>query len=220
MEDDLKISSFVKLGLEKNDCFVEVAYDSAIGERLALKKKYDVIILDVIVPGINGFELCKRLRNNGIGTPILMLTSLDSTEDKVEGFDSGADDYLLKPFQFQELLARVKALNRRGKDMMINPSLHISDLEIDTVLKIVKRGGIKIKVTAREYKILELLASNQGRVIDRMEITEKIWGHGFNTGTNVVDVHINSLRNKIDKDFEKKLIHTSIGFGYLLDEKS
>jgi DNA-binding response OmpR family regulator len=219
VEDDTKISSFVKLGLEKNDCTVEVAYDSAMGEKLGLKKKFDVIVLDVIVPGINGFELCKKLRNNGIKTPILMLTSLDSTEDKLEGFDSGADDYLLKPFQFQELFARIKALDRRGKDNIVSPVLTIADLEINTVSKKVKRGDKEVKLTAREYKLLELLASNKGKVFDRLEITEKVWGHSFNSGTNVVDVHINSLRNKIDKDFDDKLIRTAIGMGYALDDK-
>jgi len=219
MEDDVKISSFVKLGLEKNDCTVDVAYDSAMGEKLALKKKYDVIILDVVVPGINGFELCKKLRKLNVRTPILMLTSLDSTEDKVTGFDSGADDYLLKPFQFAELLARLKALNRRNKDIFISNEIKIGDLEVDTLSKKVKRAGREIKLTAKEYKILELMASNKGKVFERMEITEKVWDVSFNTGTNVIDVHINSLRNKLDKDFEKKLIRTVIGIGYVLDDK-
>jgi two-component system, OmpR family, copper resistance phosphate regulon response regulator CusR len=221
VEDDPKISSFVKLGLESNDCIVDVAYDSAMGEKLAFKKSYDVMILDVIVPGINGFELCKKIRNNNIKTPILMLTSLDSTEDKVTGFDSGADDYLLKPFQFQELLARIKALNRRNRDRdtISNLSIRISDLELDTVTKKVKRNSKEIKLTAREFKILELLASNKGKVFDRIEIAEKVWGITFNTGTNVIDVHINSLRNKIDKGFSPTLIHTVIGMGYVLDDE-
>ncbi len=219
MEDDPDISSFVKLCLEKNDCNVDLAYDSAIAEKLALIKKYDVILLDVIVPGINGFELCKKLRNHNIKTPILMLTSLNSTEDKVEGFDSGADDYLLKPFQFQELLARIKALDRRNKDSFIAPTLKILDLEIDTISKKVKRANEEIKLTAREYKILELLASNKGKVFERIEIIGKIWGNSFDTGTNVIDVHINALRNKIDKNFSQKLIHTVIGMGYALDDK-
>jgi len=219
MEDDPDISAFIKMGLEKNNCIVDVTYDSAMAEKLALKKKYDVIILDVIVPGINGFELCRKLRNNHIKTPVLMLTSLDSTEDKVTGFDYGADDYLLKPFQFQELLARIRALDRRSKDSFVAPVLRISDLEIDTISKKVKRDNKEIKLTAREYKILELLANNRGKVFDRIEIIEKIWGNSFDTGTNVIDVHINSLRNKIDKDFSQKLIHTFIGMGYALDEQ-
>jgi len=219
MEDDPKISSFVKLGLEKNDCTVDVAYDSAMAEKLAMKKKYDVFIFDVIVPGINGFELCKKLRNNNVKTPILMLTSLDSTEDKVTGFEYGADDYLLKPFQFQELLARIKALDRRSKDKFVNQVLKVADLEIDTVTKKVSRSGKEIKLTAKEYKMLELLVSNKGKVFDRLEITDKVWDVSFDSGTNVIDVHINSLRNKIDKGFEKKLIRTVIGMGYVVDDK-
>ena len=218
MEDNPEISSYLKFGLEKNDCLVDIVYDSTMAEKLAFQKKYDVIILDVIVPGINGFELCKKIRNHNIKTPILMLTSLDSTEDKVTGFDCGADDYLIKPFEFMELMARLKSLNRRGKDSFIAPALKISDLEIDTVTKKVHRGNKEIKLTTREYKILELLASHKGRVFERIEITDKIWGNSFNTGTNVVDVHINSLRNKIDKDFPQKLIHTVIGMGYVLDD--
>jgi two-component system, OmpR family, copper resistance phosphate regulon response regulator CusR len=219
VEDDPKISSFVKLALEKNDCDVDVAYDSLMGEKLALKKKYDVIVLDVIMPGINGFELCKKIRDNNISTPILMLTSLVSTEDKLMGFNSGADDYLLKPFEFQELLARLKALKRRSSDVVINPVLKIADLVVDTNSKKVKRIDREIKLTVHEYKILELLLSNQGRVLERIEIAEKIWGYSFNTGTNVIDVHINSLRNKIDKNFSPKLIHTIKGMGYMISEQ-
>jgi two-component system, OmpR family, copper resistance phosphate regulon response regulator CusR len=219
VEDDPKISSFVKLGLENNDCVVDIAYDSDMGEKLACKKKYDVILLDVIIPGITGFELCKKIRSNDIKTPILMLTSLDSIEDKVTGFESGADDYLLKPFSFQELFIRIKALNRRNRDINVIPVLKIADLEMDTISKKVKRSCKEIKLTSREFKLLELLLSNQGKVFDRMEITEKVWGISFNPGTNVIDVHINSLRNKIDKDFAPKLIHTKIGMGYVLTEE-
>jgi two-component system, OmpR family, copper resistance phosphate regulon response regulator CusR len=219
VEDDPKISSFVKLALEKNDCDVDVAYDSLMGEKLALKKKYDVIVLDVIMPGINGFELCKKIRDNNIKTPILMLTSLVSTEDKLMGFNSGADDYLLKPFEFQELLARLKALKRRNSDVVLNPVLKIADLVVDTNSKKVKRSDQEIKLTVHEYKILELLLSNQGKVLERIEIAEKIWGYSFNTGTNVIDVHINSLRNKIDKNFSPKLIQTIKGMGYMISDQ-
>ena len=148
-----------------------------------------------------------------------MLTSLDSTEDKVTGFEYGADDYLLKPFQFQELLARIKALDRRSKDKFVNQVLKVADLEIDTVTKKVSRSGKEIKLTAKEYKMLELLVSNKGKVFDRLEITDKVWDVSFDSGTNVIDVHINSLRNKIDKGFEKKLIRTVIGMGYVVDDK-
>lgn len=210
VEDDPKISSFVKLGLEDNEYNVTVAYDSAMAEKVVFKKEFDIIILDVIIPGINGLELCKKIRNEGIKTPILMLTSLDTVEDKIAGFDCGADDYLVKPFSFKELLARIKALDRRHTETAVTPTLKMADLVIDTVTKKVKRKNKEIKLTAKEYSILELLISNKGKVFDRIEIAEKIWGFSFNTGTNVIDVHVNSLRNKIDKDFSPGLfIHMS-----------
>ncbi len=219
VEDDPKISTFVKIGLESNECIVDIAYDGTIGEKLALSRKYDVMILDVVIPGISGFELCKRIRNNNISTPIIILTSLDSVEDKLTGFDCGADDYLLKPFSFQELLARIKALNRRNREAIVSPVLKVLDLELDTIAKKVRRNNKEIYLTATEYKILELLVSNKGKVFDRILIAEKIWGFSFSSETNVIDVHINSLRKKIDKDFSQKLIHTKKGFGYVLSEE-
>lgn len=220
VEDDPKISSFIKIGLESNKFTVETAFDSTLGEKLALSGKFDVIILDVVIPGISGFELCKKIRNNNIQSPILMLTSLDAVEDKLTGFECGADDYLVKPFSFQELLARVKALHRRNKDLIVHPVLKVSDLEMDSIGRFVKRDGTEISLTATEFKILELLLTNKGKVFDRIHIAEKIWGISFNSGTNVIDVHINSLRKKIDKNFTQKLIHTKKGFGYVLSEES
>lgn len=219
VEDDPKISSFVKLGLEDHDYNVTVAYDSAMAEKLIFSKEYDLIILDVIIPGINGLELCKKIRREGVKTPILMLTSLDSVEDKVTGFENGADDYLIKPFSFKELIARVKALIRRTSGVVNSSVLTIADLELDTTSKKVKRAEQEIKLTAKEYTLLEILLSNKGKVLDRMEIAEKAWGFSFNSGTNVIDVHINSLRNKIDKDFFPKIIHTIVGFGYVIREE-
>ncbi len=218
VEDDVKISSFVKLGLEDSDHTVTVAYDSAGAEKIVFNKKFDIIILDVIIPGINGLELCKKIRDANITTPVLMLTSLDTVEDKVAGFDCGADDYLVKPFSFKELLARVKALDRRHHETITAPVLKIADLELNTITKKVKRKNKEIKLTQKDYAVLELLMSNKGKVFDRVEIAEKIWGFSFNTGTNVIDVHISSLRNKIDKNFKPKLIHTIVGFGYVMKE--
>lgn len=218
IEDDPKISSFVKIGLESHDFIVDVAYDSPLGERLAITKKYDVIILDIVIPGISGFELCRHIRNKNITTPVIMLTSLDSTEDKLEGFDCGADDYLTKPFIFHELLARIKALTRRNRAELVKPAMKVADLEIDSITRKVRRGGVEISLTATEYRILELLAENAEKVFDRIVIAEKIWGFSFNTRTNIIDVHINSLRKKIDRDFGVKLIHTRKGFGYVLSE--
>lgn len=219
IEDDPKIASFIKIGMESNNYVVDNAYDSFMGEKLALSKKYDIIILDVVIPGISGFELCKKIRNCNIFTPVIILTSLDTVEDKLTGFDCGADDYLVKPFSFQELMARIKAILRRNKDLAITPSIKILDLELDTVTKKVKRENRQISLTATEYKILELFMSNKNKVLSRINIAEQIWGYSFNSGTNVIDVHVNSLRNKIDKDFEKKLIQTRKGFGYILSDE-
>ncbi len=219
VEDDSKIASFVKIGLESNEIAVDVAYDGLIGEDLATTKNYDVLIIDIIIPGISGYELCKNIRNKNILTPIILLTSLDSVEDKLKGFQYGTDDYLTKPFRFQELLARIKALSRRNKETMVKPALQIADLEIDSITRSVRRDARNISLTATEYKILELLLEHKGKVLDRMIIAEKIWGYTFNSGTNIIDVHINSLRKKIDKDFNQKLIHTKKGFGYLVSDK-
>ncbi len=204
VEDDPKITAFVKIGLESNGYIVDNAFDSMMGEKLAFSKKYDVMILDVVIPGISGFELCKKIRNCSNFTPVIMLTSLDTVEDKITGFDCGADDYLTKPFSFQELLARIKALARRNKNDNITPVIKVLDLEIDSVSKRVSRNNKEIPLTATEYKILELFMSNKNKVLSRIHIAEKIWGYSFNSGTNVIDVHINSLRNKIDKDHDTK----------------
>jgi len=218
VEDDPVISSLIRIGLEKNDSVVDIAFDSAVGEKLALTRRYDVMVLDVVIPGISGFELCKKIRNGGIQTPIILLTSLDSVEDKITGFECGADDYLLKPFSFRELWARIKALHRRNRDSMVNPILKISDLEVDTLARRVKRSNREITLTPTEFKILEHLMSNRGKVMDRITLAEKIWGFSFNTGTNVIDVHISSLRKKIDRDFDKKLFRTVKGFGYAMTD--
>jgi two-component system, OmpR family, copper resistance phosphate regulon response regulator CusR len=219
VDDDQQLVSFVKLGLEDHDMQVTTVYDGKMAERIATTREFDVIVLDVMLPGINGFELCKRIRYHKVQTPILMLTSLDSTDDKVTGFDTGADDYLSKPFDFPELLVRIRALHRRSKNRIIDPLIHISDLEIDTIGKKVRRSGKEIQLTATEYKILELLSQHKGKVFERIEIAQEIWGFSFNTGTNVIDVHINALRKKVDRNFTPKLIQTVVGFGYVLSEK-
>ncbi len=219
VEDDPKISCFIRIGLESNNFLVDVAYDSAIAEKFALSRKYDVMILDVVIPGISGFDLCRNIRNNNIMTPVLFLTSLDSLDDKLMGFNSGADDYMVKPFSFEELLARLNALTRRNGDMTVKQVLKVADLEMDTSSRKVIRGGKNIFLTATEYKILELFMENRGKVFNRVNIAERIWGFSFNSGTNIIDVHINSIRKKIDKDFNTKLIHTRKGFGYVLGEE-
>jgi DNA-binding response OmpR family regulator len=190
-----------------------------MAEKIIFSKKFDIIILDVIIPGSSGLEVCQKIRNANITTPVLIVTSLDAVEDKIAGFDCGADDYLVKPFNFKELHARIKALTRRYKESTVTPAMKIADLELDSMTKKVTRNDKEIKLTSREYAILELLLSNKGKVFHRIEIAEKVWGFSFNSGTNVIDVHINSLRNKIDKDFSPKLIHTLVGFGYVMKEK-
>ncbi|MEI8204827.1 MAG: response regulator transcription factor [Bacteroidota bacterium] len=218
LEDDPKISAFVRLGLEDSGHNVTVSYDSATAEKIVTTKKFDLLIFDVIVPGITGLELCRKIRNANINTPVIMLTSLDTVEDKVAGFDCGADDYLVKPFNFKELNARIKAVERRYTETVVAPSYKVADLELDTVSKKVTRAGKLIKLTAKEYAILELLISNKDKVYDRIDMAEKIWGFNY-SGSNVIDVHMNSLRNKIDKDQPTKLIHTLVGFGYVLREE-
>lgn len=219
MDDDQQLASFVRMGLEDQQMKVTVAYDGKMGERIATSREFDVIVLDVMLPGINGFELCKKIRHQNVRTPVILLTSLDSTDDKVTGLDTGADDYISKPFEFPELLARIRALHRRARQEVVDPVLRIADLKVDTSGKKIWRGRKEITLTATEYRILELLALHPGKVFERTEIAQEIWGFSFNTGTNVIDVHISSIRRKMDRDFTPKLIHTVPGFGYLLQEK-
>lgn len=219
VEDEPKVVEFIKKGLEEHGHEVVVAYDGQMGERLSSRKDHDLIILDVILPMLNGYEVCKKLREKGIMVPVLMLTALDSLADKISGFDAGADDYLIKPFEFKELIARINALSKRSSGVIRTSSkVKIADLELDTDKKIARRGDLKIALTAKEFMLLEFLMRNQGRVISRSEIAEKVWDINFDTGTNVVDVYINILRKKIDRDFNPKLIQTRIGLGYCINE--
>lgn len=222
IEDEPKVADFIKKGLSENNFDAQIAYDGQIGKSLALSGKFSALILDVNLPHINGYELCKFLRGAGLKVPILMLTALGTIEDKLTGFDAGADDYLQKPFEFRELLARLKALLKRSSVLSDGPIkdniIRIADLEINRDSKIVKRGGKKIDLTAREFVLLEYLAKNKNRVVSRFDIAERVWDINFDTGTNVIDVYINFLRKKIDKGFDKKLIHTQIGMGYVMRE--
>lgn len=220
VEDEPKLAEFVKKGLEENACSVDVAYDGQIGKNMALSSTYDVLILDVNLPKINGFDLAQQLRAEQMSTPILLLTAMGSINDKLIGFESGADDYLVKPFEFRELLARLRALQRRSSDLMPQLNiLKIADLELDLNEKVARRGGHSIELTAREFALLEYLIRNRGRVVSRVDIAEKVWDIHFDTGTNTIDVYINFLRKKIDKDFSNKLIHTVVGMGYILKEE-
>ncbi|MGV3559123.1 response regulator [Larkinella arboricola] len=220
VEDEPKLASFVKKGLEEQSFEVDVAYDGQIGRNMALSVNYDVIVLDVNVPKINGYDLAKSLRSENIKTPILMLTAMGSLDNKVAGFEAGADDYLVKPFEFRELLARLRALSKRTIDTSMQANLlRVADLELDLNEKIARRGGKRIELTAKEFALLEYLMRNRNRVVSRIDIAEKVWDIHFDTGTNVIDVYVNFLRKKVDKDFPFKLIHTVIGMGYMLKEE-
>lgn len=217
IEDEPKTLQSIKQGLEENGYEVDIAYDGLIGKQLAKNNTYQLIISDIIIPGINGIELCREIRTWGDETPILMLTALGTTDDKVTGLDAGADDYLVKPFEFKELLARVRALTKRGTTVSHTAQLlKFADLEISLDAKTVHRSGNKINLTAREFNLLVYLIRNQGRVISKVEIAEQVWDIGFDTGTNVIEVYVNYLRKKIDKDYPVKLIHTQFGMGYVL----
>ncbi len=220
IEDEPKVVEFIRRGLEENGFQTQVAFDGELGLRIATQGIFDAIIMDVNLPRINGFELCKKLRQTNEHIPVLMLTALGTTEDKLSGFESGADDYLLKPFEFRELLARLRSLLKRSNSGQNNQSnlLRVADLEMDLDTKMVKRGDKRIDLTAKEFALLEFFMKNKGRVVNRVEIAEQIWDITFETGTNVIDVYVNFLRKKVDKEFEHKLIHTQIGMGYILRE--
>jgi len=217
IEDEQKVAAFICKGLEEERYEAETAFDGLTGKQKALDGKFDLIILDLMLPKMNGFEVCKAIRNDGVTIPILMLTALGTTEDKLDGFDVGADDYLLKPFEFKELLARIKALLKRTSASTSHDNiLSIADLEMNLDAKTVKRGGQNIELTLKEFQLLEYFIRNKGKVLSRFQIAQKVWDLSFDTGTNVIDVYINFLRNKIDKKYKPKLIHTIVGMGYVL----
>lgn len=217
VEDEKKVARFIQQGLEEEHYAVDVSHDGNDGLAKAETGSYDVIVLDVMLPGKDGLEVTRALRLERVTTPILMLTAKTATEDKVAGLDSGADDYLTKPFAFAELLARIRSLLRRGTQEKTT-HLTAADLELDTVTHRAHRGGKAIELTAKEYALLEFLLRNRDRVLSRTIIAEHIWNYHFDTGTNLIDVYINHLRNKVDTGFEVKLIHTVRGVGYQLKE--
>jgi two-component system copper resistance phosphate regulon response regulator CusR len=220
VEDEPKVASFIKKGLEENQYEAEIVYDGISAEKLAGLYKYDLYILDIIIPGISGLDLCKKLKGMNPEVPVLMLSALGTTDDKIIGFENGANDYLVKPFEFRELLARVKVLLKTsGKQVQPENKLVAGDLELDLNRKDAWRAGVHIDLTAKEFSLLEYFMRNSGRVLSRNDIAEKVWDASFDFGTNVVDVYVNFLRKKIDKGFEKKLIHTRVGFGYIFGEQ-
>ena len=221
IEDEKKIADTLSKGLKEMGYHVETAYDGKIGMRIFDSGDFNLIITDINLPGINGYDLCKDIRSRNQHIPIIMLTALSTTDDKIEGFDAGADDYLVKPFEFKELLARIRVLLKRTMHQQLPTGniLTVADLELDVDSKEVTRAGKTINLTAKEFQLLEYLMRNRNRVVSRADIAERVWEIDFDTKTNVIDVYVNFLRKKIDKDFEPKLIHTQVGMGYMMKEK-
>ncbi len=220
VEDEKNVLSFIKRGFEEEGFSVSGAADGLTGWNLAKTHRYDLMVLDRMLPEMNGLEICRRVREKyGFEVPVIILTALGSTDDIVTGLESGADDYLTKPFHFKELLARANALIRRRHQEQPTAVYRIADLELDDDTKTVTRGGQQINLTSKEYRLLHYLITNQRRVLSREQILEKVWDVEFDMGTNTVDVYINYLRNKMDKNFPVKLIHTVIGMGYVMKEE-
>jgi len=215
VEDEKKVAGFIKKGMEEETYAVDVAYDGEEGFHLAELNQYDMIILDLMLPKMDGLEVLTRLRDKKVNTPILLLTAKDAVEDKVAGLNKGADDYLTKPFAFSELLARVRSLLRRGQ-VETKTELKVGDLNLDLVSHKVKRNGEEIELTGKEYSLLEYFMRNEGKVLTRTMIAEHVWDYNFDTFTNVIDVYVNHLRKKIDKKYPSKLLHTLRGLGYVM----
>lgn len=217
IEDEARIAQLIQRGLEESGYKATVAYDGLLGKKLALQNSYDLIITDIILPKLNGIDLCREIKELNPDLPIIMLTALGTTDDKVEGFDAGADDYLVKPFDFRELEARIKVLLKRKDNTsgIVSAILRVGDLEMNLHSKIVKRKDNEISLTPKEFKLLEYMIRNKDRVLPRVEIADKVWDTTFDTGTNFIDVYINYLRKKIDKDYEIKYIHTKPGMGFI-----
>ena len=217
VEDERKVASFIKKGLEEDYYSVDVALDGKEGTRLVLSGEYDLIILDIMLPFKDGISILKEIRTEKISTPVLMLTAKDTVADKVLGLDSGADDYLAKPFAFDELLSRVRALLRRNtieKKIIMTAG----ELQLDTQAHKASRNGVEIQLTPKEYAILEYLLRNKNRVVSRTVLSEHVYDYHFDSNTNVIDVHINKLRNKIDKDFDHSILQTVRGVGYIIKD--
>jgi len=217
VEDEQKVANFLKKGLKEEQFVVDVAYDGLEGEVLALENEYDLILLDVMLPGKDGVAILETLRSKQLDVPIIMLTAKDMVVDKLKGFEAGCDDYIPKPFSFEELLARIRAVLRRHSSAGSNV-LTFADLTLDLISHKVIRGGKEIELTAKEYSLMEYLMRNPERVLTRTMITQHVWDYNFDSFTNVIDVYVNYLRNKVDRGFSQKLIHTVRGVGYILKE--
>lgn len=217
VEDDRRIAAFVAKGLRENSYAVDLAFDGDEALYSASINTYDLFILDINLPIKNGFEVCRELRGSGNKSPILMLTARDAIDDRIFGLDRGADDYLIKPFEFRELLARLRALLRRQSEIR-GPKIVVADLEIDTLSRAVRRGGKLIELTTKEYALIEFLAINRGKVLGREEISEHVWDDSFDPFSNLIEVYIRRLRSKLDEGYQIELIQTRRGSGYILND--
>jgi len=219
VEDEKKIADSLKKGLSEHNYIVELAYDGIAGRKLFENNHFDLVILDINLPGMSGIELCRKIRNRNPGVPVVMLTALNALDNKIEGFDAGADDYIVKPFDFKEMLVRIKALLKRiYQNIPIGNILKVGDLVINLDSKEVMRGQNGISLTAKEFQLLEYLVRNRNKVVSRADIALNVWDIDFDTKTNVIDVYVNFLRKKLDHDYDKKMIHTQVGVGYILKE--
>lgn len=222
IEDDRRIAQNISRGLLDEGYETEIVYEGTNGRQIALQQDFDLVLLDINLPGLNGFEICRSLRQEKPAMPIIMLTAMGEVEDKIEGLQLGADDYIVKPFDFRELSARVATCLRRADLLRKTDSddvLRIADLTVNVSTKVVKRQNRYIDLTAKEFSLLECLLRNRGRVISKMDLAEQVWNLNFDPGTNVVEVYINYLRKKVDKDFDQKLIHTRPGLGYMIKDE-
>ena len=222
VEDEQKIADTLKLGLTENGYHVDVAYDGTIGLKLFEAYTFNLVVVDINLPGINGYELCRRIRAKNVHVPVILLTALSSLDDKIEGYDSGADDYIIKPFEFKELIMKIRVLLKRTthQNIPIGNVLKAGDLEMNLDSKEVKRNNVIIQLTAKEFQLLEYLLRNKNKVVSRADLAINVWDIDFDTNTNVIDVYINYVRNKVDKNFEQKLIQTQVGMGYILKDKA
>lgn len=220
VEDEVRIADTLRVGLTENGYVVDVAYDGRLGYKLFQSKPFNLIVLDINLPVYSGYEVCKLIRATNTDVPVVMLTALSTLEDKIEGYDAGADDYIIKPFEFRELLMKIRVLLRRSGDMRIPVGNYLKggDLQMNLDTKEVSREGVSINLTAKEFQLLEYLLRNKNRVVSRADIAVNVWDIDFDTNTNIIDVYINYVRNKVDKPFEKKLIQTQVGMGYVLKD--
>lgn len=220
IEDDDRMAELIRRGLEESGYSITLCTNGTKGLSTAFRQRFDLIITDIILPGINGLEICKKLKQADEAYPIIMLTALGTTDDKVDGFDAGADDYMVKPFEMRELTVRIHALLKRNKAAQgSNQVLRLADLELNLQTKIVKRGNTELNLTPKEFNLLAYMMANSGRVLSKAEIAEKVWDMNFDSGTNFIEVYISYLRRKVDKGFDRKLIHTKSGMGFILKEE-